>query len=124
MKGASRASTTMSTSRVAPIINPLWASARRRSSVPCDGPESAASSIAASSVIASSNPDARVEPSVDEVGRERQSHLDEGTQRDDRLRHRQVEMADRLVGEIAEPIEGKHRLDHHRAAEQQAELHG
>src|SRR5499427_6972914 len=122
MRGASRASTTISASRVAPIINPLWASARRRSNVRCDGPASATRSIAATSVIASSNPDARVEPGIDEVGRERQADIDEGQQRDDRLRNRQVEVADRLIGEISKPVEGEHRLDHHRATQQQTEL--
>ena len=40
----------------------------------------------------------------------------------DRLGHRQIEVRDRLIGKVAEPVEGEDRFDHHRAAKQEAEL--
>ena len=61
---------------------------------------------------------------LSEVGGERQQHVDEREQQHDRLRHREVLVGDRLVGEVAEPVEREDGLDHDRAAEQEAELHG
>ena len=60
---------------------------------------------------ASADPDARVEPGVGEVGEEREGHVHERKQGDDRLRQRNVLQRDRLEGEVAESVEGEDRLD-------------
>ena len=61
---------------------------------------------------------------VQRVLRSRQPDVDEREQRDNGLCERKIGIADGLEGEIPEPVQREHRLDDHRAAEQEAQLDG
>src|SRR5690606_30251925 len=108
---------TMTARMPTPMTKAFCPSMRRRRREKAVG--SAAAGRESGSLVMSCHPDARVEPGVRDIRRERQQDIEDGEQQDDLLQHGEFLLGDALVGEVAEPIEGEDGLDDHRAAEQE-----
>src|SRR5262245_57069998 len=65
-----------------------------------------------------------VEHRVHEVGQHGEGDVDHRQHQHDRLHDREVVLADALPGKEADAVQGEDLLDHDRAAQYEAELHG
>src|SRR5688572_17990206 len=118
MKGAKSANSTMIARRTPAMTNPLCDSRRRQRNAPGDGANARSTSSidTAGATIGFAmgllrNPDARIEPRVDQVGCEREPDVEHRHEQQHGLHDGKVLPADRLPGKLADPLHREYRLD-------------